>query len=120
MLVLMQEGEGDLLGDRLLLEELVFIFDETYHVGLAHVHRHLSLVYLSEVHHLTDEVEDALGVLAHEVVDALSMGILVFLDEGEKRGEDEGERCAYLVTDVHEEAQLSLAHLFGMDMLLQG
>ena len=99
---------------------MIFIIDEAYHVGLAHVHRHLSLVYLSEVHHLVDEVEDTLGFPVNQLLDALSDRLLAFLDEGEKRGEDEGERCAYLVTDVHEEAQLSLAHLFGMDMLLQG
>ena len=98
---------------------MIFIIDEAYHVGLAHVHRHLSLVYLSEVHHLVDEVEDTLGVPVHQVVDALSVRILVFLDEREQWGEEEGERGANLMTDVHEEAQFCLAHLLGMDMLLQ-
>ena len=55
----------------------------------------------------------------HQVVDALSVRILVFLDEREQWGEEEGERGANLMTDVHEEAQFCLAHLLGMDMLLQ-
>ena len=39
--------EVDVLGQSLLSEEFVFLVDERHHVGLAHAHHHLSLVYLS-------------------------------------------------------------------------
>ena len=115
----MFEAEMDVLGFRLLLEEFVLVADEAHHVGLAHVHHHLSLVDLSEVHHLVDEMEDAFRVLAHHVVDTLPVGVLVFLDEAEQGSEDESERRAYLMADVHEEFQLRLAHLLGVDVFLQ-
>ena len=111
--------EVDVLGHCLLSEEFVALVDESHHICFAHVHHHLSLVDFAEVHHLVDEVEDTLRVFPDNLVDALSVRLLVFLDEGEQRGDDEGKRRADFMTDVHEELDLCLAHLFGVDVLLQ-
>ena len=109
----------DALGYRLLAEEFVFIANKGNHIGFAHVHHHLSLVNLSQVHHLVNQVQDSFRVLAHHIVDALSVGVFIFLNQREQRGEDKGQWGTDFVADVHEELQLRFAHLFGMDMLLQ-
>ena len=115
----MFKGELDALGHRLLAEEFVFIANEGNHIGLAHVHHHLSLVNLSQVHHLVNQVQDSFRVLTHHIVDALSVSVFIFLDQREQRGEDKGQWGTDFVADVHEELQFRFAHLFGMDMLLQ-
>ena len=115
----MFKGELDALGNRLLAEEFVFIANKGNHIGFAHVHHHLSLVNLSQVHHLVDQVQDSFRVLTHHIVDALSVSVFIFLDQREQRGEDKGQWGTDFVADVHEELQFRFAHLFGMDMLLQ-
>ena len=47
--------------------------------------------------------------------DCRGIGIVV----REQRGNDKRHRGANLMTDIHEETQLGLAHLLGMDMLLK-
>ena len=116
----MHKLELDVLGKCLLIEELVFIAHEGYHIRLSHAHHHLSLVNLTKVHHLVDKVQDTFRVLAHDVVDGLSAHILVLLDEREQWGENQRQRRSDLVADIHEEFQLRLAHLLGVDMFLQG
>ena len=115
----MLEREGDVLGGGLLLEELVLVADERDEVGLPHVHNHLSLVDFPQVHHLVDEVQDALRVLLDNLVDALPLWVFVGLDEREQWGDDEGQRGADVVADVDEETELGLAHLFRVDVALQ-
>ena len=109
----------DALGYRLLAEEFVFIANKGNHIGFAHVHHHLSLVNLSQVHHLVNQVQDSFRVLAHHIVDALSVSVFVFLNQREQWSEDKGQWGTDFVTDVHKELQLRFAHLFRMDMLLQ-
>ena len=111
--------EVDALGNGLLLEKVVFFIDERNHIGLAHTHYHLSLVNLSEVHHLVDEVKDTFRVLSDNLVDALTVRLFVFLDQGEQWGDNQCQWRTDFVTDVHEELDLRLAHLFGVDVLLQ-
>ena len=65
-------------------------------------------------------MEDTFGVLSDNLVDALSVRLLVFLDEGEQWGDDQRQWRADFVTDVHEELDFSFTHLLGMDVLLQG
>ena len=115
----MLKGELDALGYRLLAEEFVFIANKGNHIGFAHVHHHLSLVYLSQVHHLVNQVQDSFRVLTHHIVDALSVSVFIFLNQREQRSEDKGQWGTDFVADVHKELQLRFAHLFGMDMLLQ-
>ena len=110
--------ERHLLGGGLMLEEGVDIGDEGHEIGLRHAHHHLSLVNLTEVHHLIDQTQDALGVTTDGLIDTLAMRIGLVLDQREQGCHDERHRCTDLMTDVHEEAQLSLAQLLGMDMLL--
>ena len=100
----MVEGETYLLDVGLLLEELHLVVDEADHIGFLHVHDHLALVDLAEVHHLVDEVEDTLGVAAHERIGVLPLRIAVGLDEREQWREDQGERRADVVADIDEEA----------------
>ena len=102
-----------------MAEEGVDIVDEAHEVLLAHAHLHLALVDLTEVHHLVDEVQDALGVAADGLIDILTLGVVLILDQREQRRDDERHRGAYLVADVHEETQLGLTHLLGMDMSLK-
>ena len=115
----MLKGELDALGYRLLAEEFVFIANKGNHIGFAHVHHHLSLVNLSQVHHLVNQVQDSFRVLTHHIVDALSVSVFIFLNQREQRSEDKGQWGTDFVADVHEELQLRFAHLFRMDMLLQ-
>ena len=115
----MFKGELDALGNRLLAEEFVFIANKGNHIGFAHVHHHLSLVNLSQVHHLVNQVQDSFRVLAHHIVDALSVSVFVFLNQREQRSEDKSQWGTDFVADVHEELQFCFAHLFRMDMLLQ-
>ena len=111
--------ELDVLVLRLLGKQLVDVADERHQVGLAHVHLHLSLVNLSQVHHLVDEAQDSFGIAANRIIDASAVRVVVLLDERLQRRYDERHRRSYLVTDVHEEAQLSVSHLLCVDMLLQ-
>ena len=111
--------EVDALGNGLLLEKVVFFIDERNHIGFAHTHYHLSLVNLSEIHHLVDEVKDTFRVLSDNLVDALTVRLFVFLDQGEQWGDNQCQWRTDFVTDVHEELDLRLAHLFGVDVLLQ-
>ena len=115
----MVEGELDLTGLRLMCEEGVDVVDEAHEVALAHTHLHLSLVNLTEVHHLVDQAEDALGIAADGLIDALALWVVLFLDEGEQRRENQRHRGSDIMTDIHEEAQFGLTHLLGMDMGLE-
>ena len=64
-----------------MCEEGVDVVDEAHEITLAHTHLHLSLVNLPEVHHLVDQAEDALGIAADGLVDALALRVFLFLDE---------------------------------------
>ena len=109
----------DVLTARLHLEERVQVLHERYEVGLAHAHHHLSLLNLPQVHHLVNQMQNTLRIALNGLIHAVAVRIGVLLDERHDRREDQGHRGAYLMTDVHEEPQLGLAHLLGMDMLLQ-
>ena len=111
--------ELDVLVFRLLGKQLVDVADEAHQVGFAHVHLHLALVNLSEVHHLVDETQDALCIAADGLVDTTAVRVGVLFDERLQRCQDKRHRRADLMTDVHEEAQFGVGHLLGMDMLLQ-
>ena len=107
------------LGLGLLGKEGVDVVDEADEVGLAHLHLHLSLIDFPQVHHLVDESENALGIAAHGLVEALALRFFILFDERLQGCDDERHRGAYLMTDVHEEAKLGVGHLLSMDMLLQ-
>ena len=85
----------------------------------AHVHLHLSLVNLTEVHHLVDEAEDSLGITFDCLIYSLSLWVVIVLYERQQWGYDECHRCTDLMTDIHEEPQFGVAHLLGVDMFLQ-
>ena len=95
------------------------ILDEADQIGLAHAHLHLSLVDLPEVHHLIDETQDALRITTDGLIDTLALRIVLVLDKGEQRGEDERHRRADIVADVHEETETGFTHLLGMNMSLE-
>ena len=111
--------QTDVLRLGLVSEEFVQVAHKRHEVGFAHVHGHQSLVNLPEVHHLVDEVEYSLSVSLDDFVDAVAGRVGVFLHERQQRRNDERHRRADLVADVHEEAQLGLAHLLGMYVFLQ-
>ena len=113
------ETQFDALRLGLRLEEGIDILDEGYQIGLAHAHLHLSLVDLPEVHHLIDETQDALRITTDGLIDTLALRIVLVLDKGEQRGEDERHRRADIVTDVHEETETGFTHLLGMNMSLE-
>jgi len=113
------EGELNLTHLRLMVEECIDIVDKAHQVALTHAHLHLSLVNLPEVHHLVNQAEDTLGIATDGLIDALALRIILLLDEGEQRRDDERHRGANLVADVHEETEFGLAHLLGMDMGLE-
>ena len=69
----------------LLGKQCVDVVDEAHHVGFAHVHLHLSLVNLSQVHHLVDESENTLGITTDGFVNCFAAGIVVVLDKREQR-----------------------------------
>ena len=117
--VLMLEEQLYLLGLSLVFEKAVYIVEEPDEVGFLHAHLHHSLVDFPEVHHLVDESEYTLCVAAHSLVDTLPLGVFVFFDERVERCENKCHRCADLMADVHEGAQLGLAQLLGVDMLLE-
>ena len=103
----------------LVLEEGVDVAHKTHQVGFLHAHLHHSLVYLAQVHHLVDQMEDALCIALDGFVDALTLGVVVLFHQREKRGDDERHRSANLMADVHKEAKLGLAHLLCVNVLLQ-
>ena len=115
----MVEEELDVLVLGLLGKQRVDVVDECHQVRLAHVHLHLALVNLSEVHHLVDKTQNALCVAPDGLVDATPVRVVIVLDERLQWCHDERHRCTYLMTDVHEEAQLGVSHLLGVDVLLQ-
>ena len=75
------EQEVDLARLGLMAEEGIDVVDKPNEVLLTHVHLHLSLVDLTEVHHLVDEVQDALGIATNGLVDTLAVGVLLVLDK---------------------------------------
>ena len=78
---IMLKAEADLLGGSLMLEEGVDIVDEGHEIGLRHAHQHLTLVDLTEVHHLIDQTQDTLSITADGLVDTPAMGIGLVLDQ---------------------------------------
>ena len=75
------EQEVDLARLGLMAEEGIDVVDKPDEVLLTHVHLHLSLVDLTQVHHLVDEVQDALGIAADGLVDTLAVGVLLVFDK---------------------------------------
>ena len=75
--------EIDALGAGLEFEERVDVIDEFHHVGLLGMQLHHALVNLPQVHHLVDEVEDALGIAADGLEHALLLRVVFLFDEGE-------------------------------------
>jgi hypothetical protein len=57
-------------------------------------------------------VKDTFRVLSDNLVDALTMRLLVFLDQGEQWGDNQCQWRTDFVADVHEELDLRLAHPF--------
>ena len=74
-------GKLYVLGLGLLREEGIDVAYERNEFRLAHVHLHLPLVNLTQVHHLVDEAENTLCVAADGLVDAPAMDVIVLLDE---------------------------------------
>ena len=103
----------------LMLEQRVEFLDEAHKVCFPHAHLHLSLVNLAQVHHLVDESQNALGIAAHNLVDAPLLRVFFALDERQQWRDNECHRCADVVAEVHKETQLRLTQFLGMDMLLQ-
>ena len=75
------ETQGDLLGFRLVFEHIVDIVDESNEVGLLHAHLHHTLVDLTEVHHLVNEVEDALRITFDGEVDIMALRVVILFHE---------------------------------------
>ena len=109
----------NLLGLGLIIKQVVDILGKAYQVGLTHSHLHLTLVDLSQVHHLVNQIENTLGITTDGFVNGFAAGFVVVLDKREQRCENQRHWGADLVTHVHEETQLGLAHLLGMDMGLE-
>ena len=65
----------------LLGKQVVYIAQETDQLRFAHMHLHLSLINLSQIHHLVDESENTFGITANGFIDAATMGIVILLDE---------------------------------------
>ena len=103
-IVLVLIAELDVLGLGLLGKQGVNVADKTDKVRFAHVHRHLSLVNLSQVHHLVDKSKNTLCITADCLVDTASVWVVVLFDERQQRRDNERHRRAYLVRYVHEEA----------------
>ena len=80
---------------------------------------HHALVYLPQVHQLVDETEYSLRIPLDDHIDITPVRVIILFHQSEQRCEDQCHRCAYLMTDVHEEAQFGLTHLLSMDMLLE-
>ena len=57
------------------------IVDEGDEVGLLHAHLHHTLVDLTEVHHLVDEVEDALRITFDGEVDIMALRVVILFHE---------------------------------------
>ena len=112
-------AQFDVLAPRLHLEERVQVLHERHEVGLAHPHPHLSLLDLPQVHHLVNQVQYALRIALHGLIHPVPVRVGILFDERHDRCEYQCHRCSYLMTDIHEEPQLRLAHLLCMDMLLQ-
>ena len=68
---------------------------------------------------MVDESQDALGIAAHNLVDAPLLRVFFAFDERQQWRNDERHGRADVVAEVHEEAQLRLAQFLSMDMLLQ-
>ena len=75
------EQEGYLLGFCLVVEEVVDILYESYKICLAHSHLHLSLINLTQVHHLVYQTEYSFCITSYSLVDALSVGVVIGLDK---------------------------------------
>ena len=111
--------QADTLCFRLSFEEHVDILNEGDEVRLRHTQLHLSLVNLTEIHHLIDQAEDTLGITTDGLVDTLLLGILFVLDERQQGRDDQRHRRTDLVTHVHEEAHLGLTQFLSVQVFLQ-
>ena len=119
MLAVVLITKVDVLGVGLPLKQGVDILDEGNQVGLLHSHLHHTLVDLPQVHHLVDQVEDALRVALDGLIDPSALRVVILFHQREQGRDDEGHRRTDLVANVHKETQFGLAHLLGVDMLLQ-
>ena len=90
------------------LEEGLYSGDESHQVGLPAVQVHLVLVDFPFVEDLVDKEQQPLGVAVHGVDVLYALGVSDFLPQFFQRPEDEGERRAYVVGGVDEEAHLLL------------
>ena len=77
-------AELDILRLGLLGEQHIYVAHEIDEVGLTHSHLHLSLVNLTEVHHLVNQSQNALGIPADGLVDAAPVWVVVLFHQGEQ------------------------------------
>ncbi len=75
------ETERYLLRLGLMLEHVVDILGKCDEVSLLHPHLHHALINLTEVHHLVDQVEDALCIALDGEIDIMSLGIAVLFHQ---------------------------------------
>ena len=113
------KGEGEKLGLGLIVEKVIDILHKLNQVCFPHTHLHLTFVDLTQIHHLVDEVEDALCISLDDDIDAFALGIFFVLYQRKQWSDDKGHRRTNLVTDVHKETQFGVAHFLGMDMFLK-
>ena len=80
-IVIMFVGEGQEFCLGLVVEKVIDIFHELDQVCFCHAHLHLAFVNLSQVHHLVDEVENAVCVSFDDLIDAFALWILLVLNQ---------------------------------------
>ena len=119
MFILMDKPELDFLGLSLIFKHIADVIHKTDKVGFAHFQLHHTLLDLPQVHNLTDEVNNTLGITLNSHVCTIALRVVVLFQQRHQRSHDERHRGAYLVTDVHEELDLSLVHFLGVYVFLQ-
>ena len=65
------------------------------------MHRHLVFLYLSQIHDLVYEIQNAFRITFYSGIESDSLWIFVALEERHDWGDDECHRSSNLMTDVH-------------------
>ena len=79
--ILMDKLELNFLGFGLILKHIAYVIDKTDEVGLAHSHLHHTLLNLPQVHNLTYEMHDTVGIALYCHICASALWVMILFYE---------------------------------------
>ena len=96
--------QGDSLHLRLMLKKCVDISDKTHEINFLHTHLHLSLIDLTQIHHLVNQMENTFRISFDRLIDTFLSEISFLFQQRQQWSHNQCHRSPNLMTDIHKEA----------------